>query len=100
MAAIECVKELNSKPGNSLEKSTTLINLYNALDGEITNAKNKMKAQQEAAVKASNEARDKIVKEAADQKEKAASEKAEKEAKKIADAKGKEKNVTLIKEKT
>ncbi len=47
-AAMECVKDLNAKPGNSMEKSTGLINIYNALSQGITEMNNKIAEKQRA----------------------------------------------------
>ncbi len=40
--AMECIAELNAKPGNSMEKSTNLINLYNMLNAGISEANNRL----------------------------------------------------------
>ncbi len=50
-AAMECVKELNGKPGNSMEQSTALINIYNALNAGIVARNNKIAEQQKAEKK-------------------------------------------------
>ncbi len=67
-AAMKCIRELNGKEDNSLEKSTEYINLYNALDGGIVASQKKMEEQQKVA----SEAKKRLAEEAAAEKAKKA----------------------------